>query len=108
MQDQTAYAVNWIAMESRVKEHIRSPHFFIRGHSKRMKLGEIPSYSVITTPFTLNNVKGIEGMIKSGLTNPESEYRNNVINLLDYLTMRQTDSIIGKQLTSVFTTFEEE
>jgi len=108
MQDQTAYAVNWIAMESRVKEHIRSPHFFIRGHSKRMKLGEIPSYSVVTTPFTLNNVKGIEGMIKSGLSNPESEYRNNIINLLDYLTMRQTDSIIGKQPTSVFTTFEEE
>jgi len=100
--DQTTYAVNWIAMESRVKEHIRSAHFFIRGHSKRMKLGEIPTYSVVTTPFTLNNVKGIEGMIKSGLSNPESEYRNNIIGISDYFAMRQMDPIPGKRTLGSF------
>lgn len=85
--DPTAFSVNWIAAESGVKERIKSPHFFIRGHSKRMKMGEIHSFSVITTPFILNNVKGIEGMVKSGLQNPDSEYRNNIIGLIDYLRM---------------------
>jgi len=96
--DQTTYAVNWIAMASNVKAHIRSPHFFIRGHSKRMKMGEIPAYTVITTPFTLSSVKGIEGMVKSGISNPDMEYGNNVIGLLDYLKLRQHEQVDKKEI----------
>lgn len=75
------WSVHWLFL-SDLRKNLKMPHFFIKPPIRKMQ-DHIPEYSIVTTPLPLNQIKGIENMVKSGLN--RGDYSKNVVRLDDYL-----------------------
>jgi hypothetical protein len=77
------WSVHWVIANSRVREHLKDPHFYIR-IPVRKTVDFIPRYSLVTSPFKFADLKGMEKIVLEGLE-PSNEFSRHQFKLVDYL-----------------------
>jgi len=87
------WTVNWLVLNQ--SADIR--YFFIRPPIRYVP-DIIPEYGVVTTPLMLSQVKGLENMVKTGLSDKTSEYAKNIISLDEYIRNYSTVVVAPSRL----------
>ena len=102
------WSVNWLVLSK--SKDIRSKYFFIRPPIRYIP-DTIPEYGVVTNPLLLSQVKGLENMVKAGLSGlPDntseytkkgssdntSEYTRNLQSFDSYMTKYSTIIVAQK------------